>query len=150
MVAFVLFGFSCQLALLAFFAAHLWRPDVEGPLGILVYGLGFVAVALAIASVVAGEPWWTVLAFVLYAVWAAFGTVIDLVRPIPWRQPPRWEIVVPYAALLIGTLFAFWIPLWWIDQRLWVAFGLLYAAHTTLNLLGHRSAPTPHGGASPS
>ena len=45
---------------------------------------------------------------------------------------------MPYALLLIAALLAFWIPLWWVDRRLWVAFGVLYAAHTTLNVLSHR------------
>lgn len=134
------FGFTCQLLLLAFFAAHRWRPAAETGIGRLVYGLGAPAPVLAVSFAVAGQPWYLVLAFVLYAAWAGLGAYIDMIRPIPWRRPPRWPILLPYAGLLIAALLAFWMPLWWVDRRLWVAFGILYAAHTTLNILAHRTA----------
>ncbi len=137
----IVFGFTCQIALVAFFAAHRWRPSAEGALGGLVYGLGAVAFVCAVALAITGQPWNLVLAFGLYAAWAALGAWIDIVRPIPWRQPPRLTILLPYAGLLIGALLAFWIPLWWVDRRLWIAFGVLYAIHTILNLASHRGAP---------
>ena len=146
MPAFVVFGFGVQFLLLAFFASHLWRWGIEGLLGRLVYGMGLVAVVLAIGFVVAGHPWYLAIAFVLYAVWSGFGAWVDIVRPISWRQPPRLSIVMPYATLLIASLLAFWIPLWWVDRALWVAFGVLYAAHTTLNVISHRVPPSTRSG----
>jgi len=146
---FVVFGFTCQFLLLAFFVAHLRRSALEGAFASVVYGLGLAAAVLAVASGAAGEPWWMVLAFALYAIWAAFGAVIDVIRPIPWRQPPRWTILVPYAVLLMAALLAFWVPLWWVDRALWVAFGVLYAAHLTLNIASHRAAGSPRGGPTP-
>jgi len=134
----IVFGFGCQLALLAFFAAHRWWPAREWALGRLVYGLGIPAALLAVVLVIVGPAWPWALALALYAVWAAVGAWLDIIHPIPWRDPPRLAILVPYALLLIAALLAFWIPLWWIDRRLWVAFGILYAAHTTLNVLSHR------------
>jgi hypothetical protein len=108
----IAFGFTCQLLLLAYFAAHRWRRSAEATIGRLVYGLGAVALVLVVWHVVAGQPWYLVLAFGLYAGWAALGAWIDIIRPIPWRQPPRLSILLPYAA------------------------------HTTLNVLAHRS-PIP-------
>ena len=142
MLPFVIFGFTVQVLLLAFFAAHLWHWTAERSLGRLVYGAGAVAVLLAVAYLVSGEPWHLVMAFALYAAWSAFGALIDIVRPISWRQPARWSIVLPYAALLIASLLALWVPLWWVDRGLWVAFGVLYAAHTTLNVISHRGTPS--------
>lgn len=139
MPAFVLFGFASQVLLLGFFAAHLWRPASEAWLGRLAYGMGLVAVVLGVAFVAQSQPWHLVLAFVLYAAWSALGTVVDIVRPTPWREPARLSILIPYAALLMAALLAFWVPLWWVDRGLWIAFGLLYAAHTSLNLLSHRA-----------
>lgn len=137
----IVFGFTCQALLLAFFAAHRWRPAAESTIGRLVYGLGALALALAVSFAIADQPWYLVLAFGLYAAWAGLGAYIDIIRPVPWRQPPRWSILLPYAGLLITALLAFWMPLWWVDRRLWVAFGILYAAHTTLNIASHRGAP---------
>ena len=142
MQAFTVFGFACQLLLLGFFAAHLWQPADEALLGRLVYGMGLVALVLAVAFIAQGQPWYLVLALVLYAAWSALGAFVDIVRPIAWREPPRLSILIPFAVLLTAALLALWVPLWWVDRRLWVAFGLLYAAHTMLNLASHRAART--------
>lgn len=137
MAAFVLFGFTAQLMLLAFFSAYRWRPAYIGRFGRLVYGMGLVAAALAAAFIVMGQPWYLALALMLYAIWAVFGWVVDIARPVPWRRPPRWSILVPYAGLHIASLLALWVPLWYVDRGLWIAFGLLYAAYTILNITSH-------------
>jgi hypothetical protein len=147
--AFVVFGFAVQLLLLAFFAAHLWRPTRAATFGHLVYAMGLLALGLAIAFVIERQPWHLVLAFVLYLAWSAVGATVDVIWPVEWRSPPRWSILVPYGALLIAALVALWIPLWWVDRRLWVGFGLLYAAHTILNVAAHHGTPTPQGGTRP-
>lgn len=146
MPAFIAFGFAVEILLVAFFAAHLWRPAREGWLGGVAYGMGLLALVLAVAFIADGQPWYLALAFVLYAAWAALGSVVDIFRPIPWREPARLSILVPYAVLLTLALLAFWIPLWSVDRALWLAFGALYAVHTTLNLASHRVARTGSGG----
>jgi len=135
--AFVVFALASQVLLIAFFASHLLRSSVEAVVGRLVYALGALALLLAAAFAVAGAPWYHVLAFVLYAAWAAFGASVDLIRPTQWREPQRWGIVVPYVFLLVAALFALWIPLWYIDWNAWLAFGSLYAIHTVMNLASH-------------
>lgn len=149
MPAFVVFGLASQVLLLAFFGAHLWRPSVEMPLGRVVYAMGALAVVLAVAFAIDAQPWHLVLAFVLYALWSALGYFFDIVRPVSWREPARLPILVPYAALLTAALIALWVPLWWVDRVLWVAFGVLFAAHTTLNVLSHRGARAAGGGRGP-
>ena len=148
MPVFIAFGFAVEFLLVAFFAAHRWRPAYEGWLGRLVYGMGILALVLGVAFIADGQPWYLALAFVLYAAWSGFGSMIDIVRPIPWREPARLPILVPYAFLLTAALIAFWIPLWSVDRALWLAFGALYAVHTTLNLASHRVARTGSGGPS--
>lgn len=137
----IVFGFLAQLVLLAFFAAYRWRPALAPPLGLIVYGLGAPAALFAAAGFILGLEWPAIAAFGLYAVWSAFGAWLDVIRPISWRVPPRWSVLVPYALLLTAALLAFWVPLWYVDMRLWVAFGVLYAAHTTLNAAAHRGPP---------
>ena len=53
----IVFGFGCQLALLAFFAAHRWWPAREWALGRLVYGLGILAALLALVLLIVGPAW---------------------------------------------------------------------------------------------
>ena len=140
MPGFVVFGFAAQLLLIGFFAAHLWRPARELVFGRLVYGMGLVALVLAVAFMASGQPWYLTLALALYAVWSAGGALVDHVFPVQWREPPRWSILIPYAALLMAALLALWVPLWWVDRWLWIAFGVLNATHTLLNIASHRAA----------
>ena len=140
MSAFIVFAFASQLALIAFFATHGRRRDLSTIAGRVVYALGVVATVLAIVLAVDGQPWYLVAALGLYAGWAAFGTWVDIVHPIGWRLPPRWSIFIPYVALLTAAQIGMWIPLWYVDLRLWMAFGILYAIHTTLNISSHVGA----------
>lgn len=137
MDVFVVFALATQMLLVAFFAAHLWRPTLEMGLGRFVYATGIVALLLALGMALDGRAWYLVFASVLYAVWTAFGAMVDAVRPISWRRPARWSILVPYTVLFIASLFALWIPLWYVDIAYWLAFGALYGIHTALNLYGH-------------
>ena len=151
MTAFVVFGFAVQVLLIAFFVGLLVRAGWQPLVGRFVYGAGLVAAGLAVVFAVTGEPWHMILATGLYAAWALLGATVDLLRPIEWRNPPRWAVIATYAGLLMAALLVFWIPLWWIDWRLWVAFGVLYAIHTTINLWTHagrgrtRKLPTNPG-----
>jgi hypothetical protein len=137
MPAFVFFALATQALLLAFFAARRWRPGLSAPLGALAYGTGAVGFALAIGLAATGISWTYVVGPVLYAAWSLFGAVVDLIRPIEWRRPVRLSVLLPYVALLIVALFALWIPLWYVDLAYWALFGVLYAAHTTLNIGSH-------------
>jgi hypothetical protein len=150
--AFIVIGFAIQVLLVAFFIGQLRPTSWRATIGNLVYGAGIVTAALAAILASTGAPWHLIVAPALYTAWSALGAAVDLLRPIPWRNPPRWTVLIPYAALLMGSLLAFWIPLWWIDVRLWLAFGVLYAIHTTINLATHRSrgvddsaGPATHG-----
>jgi hypothetical protein len=134
---FVVFALASQLLMLGFFAARRWRPDLAGPLGRAVYGLGLPAVLLAVVFWASGQPANLVLAFAAYAAWSALGAFVDIVHPIAWRRPARWSVLVPYAVLLISAMMLLWVPLWWVSWWLWLLYGVLYAAHTTLNLTSH-------------
>lgn len=140
MPAFVVFAFASQLALIAFFAAYLRRLDLSITAGRVVYALGLAAAFLTVGLAVDGQPWYLVLALGLYAAWSALGTWVDIVRPIGWRLPPRWSIFIPYVALLTAAQIGMWVSLWYVDLRLWIAFGVLYAIHTTLNISSHVGA----------
>jgi hypothetical protein len=89
---------------------------------------------------VSGEPWYSWLACGLFAAWAIFGYVVDILRPISWRAPLRWQILVPYLILYISAQFAFWIPLWFIWPGYWMMYAVLYTVSTVLNISNHSRA----------
>jgi hypothetical protein len=73
----------------------------------------------------------------LFGAWAIFGYVVDILRPINWRSPIRWQIFAPYLALYISAQFAFWIPLWLIWPGYWMIYAVLYTICTVLNISNH-------------
>jgi hypothetical protein len=137
MTAFVIFAFASQVLLVAFFAARRWQPARAPLLGRLVYGLGLVAAVLSLYLLIDRHDWLIAAAPLPYAAWSALGWVLDVRRPVEWRQPVRWSILVPYVGLLVGALVALWVPLWWVGFEAWLAFGLLFAVQTILNIAGH-------------
>ncbi len=137
---FVAFGLLSQVGLLLYFAARRWRPILERRWGWLMYAFGLPAAGIALLGIATSARPEQVLAFGLFAVWAAFGVLIDLRLGIKWRNPVRPGICATYIGLFTAAQFAFWIPLWWIGRELWLAFAVVFAVQTTVNVLGHRAS----------
>lgn len=137
-VVFVAFAFGVQVLLVLNFAARNWRPQLELKYGWVIYALGIVALLLAVVFAVSGQPWCTVLAFLLHAAWAGFGFYVDTYRRIEWRNPLRLPVLIPYVFLFIASQFAFWIPLWYVGLNHWAAYGVFYSVNTALNWFSHR------------
>lgn len=135
---YVSFAFLVQALLIINFAARNWRPAIEQTYGWIIYGLGAPSVVLGAFMLVEDQPWFFVLPPFLYFVWAIFGYVVDLWRPVSWRMPPRWSIFVPYVGLFAASLLVFWGSMWSIGTIYWIAFGVMYVIHTTLNIYSHR------------
>jgi hypothetical protein len=135
---FVVFAFGVQVLLILDFAARNWRPALERKYGWVIYALGIVAVLLAIVFALGRQPAYAVVAPLVYALWAAFGYVVDIYRHIEWRNPPRWSVLAPYVLLFMASQFAFWIPLWYLGLGYWAAYTVLYAVNTALNFASHR------------
>jgi len=135
---FVIFAFVVQVLLVLNFAVRNWRPALERRYGWVIYALGVAAVLLAVVFALAGQPWLPVVAFLLYAVWAAFGFYVDVYRKIEWRNPLRLPVLLPYVLLFIACQLAFWIPLWYVGRGYWIAYGVFYSVNTGLNFYSHR------------
>lgn len=136
-ILFVAFAFISQALLISNFAAYKWKPDVQKKWGWLVYAFGWLALPLGILFLASRQPWYYWLACGLFAAWAIFGYVVDILRPINWRDPVRWQIFVPYLSLYISAQFAFWIPLWFIWPGYWIVYAVLYTISTMLNISNH-------------
>ena len=137
-VFYVVFGFAAQILLIANFALRNWKPELERTYGWIIYALGVPSLILGLLILAAGRPWYFVAAPLLFSIWAAFGYRVDIWRPIPWRTPPRRSIFGPYVALFVGSLLLFWFSMWYLGTAYWIAFGLMYAGHTLLNIYSHR------------
>jgi len=73
----------------------------------------------------------------MFAAWAALGYEIDLRRPVSWRDPPRWSIIMPYVTLMWIGIFGLWMPLRDVNMAYWALCGALLVVHTILNTIGH-------------
>ncbi len=140
---FVAFAFGVQVLLVLNFAARNWRPALERRYGWVIYALGIVALLPAVVFARSGQPWSTVLAFLFYTAWAAFGFYVDTYRQIEWRNPLRLPVMLPYVFLFVAAQMAFWVPLWFVGRGYWIAYGVLYSVSTTLNWYSHRLMRTP-------
>ncbi|MEZ4519501.1 MAG: hypothetical protein R3C44_22610 [Chloroflexota bacterium] len=84
---FVLFAFLIQTVLIIHFALRCWAFETAVKYGPFVYALGIPAAALSMAQFVAGEPWYMWLGGVLFAIFGAFGYIVEYVFDIEWRNP---------------------------------------------------------------
>lgn len=134
---FVLFAFLFQLALIVHFALRRWAFDTAVRYGPLVYALGIPALALSLAQIAGGKPWYLWPAGVLFAFWALFGYVIEYRLHIAWREPIRWTIFAPYVGLYLATVMFYWWPLATLYRPLWFVYAVLFVISTALNVASH-------------
>ena len=134
---FVAFSLGLQVVLVIFFALRTWDFPAALQVGWLVYALGLPAVVLSVVLSRAGKAWSLVAAGLLFGLWAAVGTVVDLVHPIAWRSPIAWPVFVPYVFLYTASQMFYWWPLLRIHRPSWLVFTALYIASTFLNVTSH-------------
>lgn len=135
---FVSTAFSLQIVLLVFFALRKWKFDTAMQLGWIVYALAVPAALVSVVLLIGGKPWHLWLAGFLYAAWAILGTVVDIARPVEWRSPILWPVLVPYVLLYLSSLSFYWWPLGSIRRPLWFVYAVLFVISTVLNLSSHR------------
>lgn len=134
---FVIFAFLLQIVLIVHFALRRWAYDTALRFGPLVYALGIPAAAISMAQFVNGEVWYMWLGGALYAVFGAFGYIVEYIAEIQWRKPIYLPVFLPYVGLYLGALCFYWWPLGTISSALWYAYTVLFLISTTLNLMSH-------------
>ncbi len=134
---FVLFAFLIQIVLIIHFALRRWAFGTAMRYGWIVYALGIPAAALSMAQFVAGEPWYLWLGGLLFAIFGAFGFVVEYILHIEWRDPLYPPVFVPYIALYLGAICFYWWPLGTLDSVLWYLYTGLFLISTLLNALSH-------------
>ena len=58
-------------------------------------------------------------------------SVVDYLRPVEFRSPPRYDILVPYLLLFFGVILLMGLPVFTLSRPLW-----LVTVVTTVFLLG--------------
>ena len=140
---FIAAAFTYQVLLLFNFIGRNLRPEIERKFGWILYALSVPALFIGAIYFLNQQPWYYGSAFLLFALWGGFGYYIDVYRKIPWRNPTRVSVMIPYIGLYVGSLFSFWIPLWYLGMAYWWAFTIFYAVNTVLNIVGHRGFSKP-------
>jgi hypothetical protein len=137
-VAFAAFGLASQVLLVSFFAARRWWPQYAARLGGAAYAFAGLGLPLGAWLLFDGQSGRLFVGPLLMALWALFGTVVDLWHPRQWRSTPVvWNVLVPYVALYFVAQMSVWWPLWNIERAAWAIFLVLFVVNTALNLRGH-------------
>ncbi len=134
---YVFASFFLQVALLIYFAIRKWNFDLAMQWGRLVYLLALPMLVVSLALLVGKNPWYLWLGGFLYAIFASFGYIVDIARPIAWRSPIYPPVFVPYVLLYLVSLMFYWWPLariWW---PLWYVYAVLFVISTFFNVSSH-------------
>lgn len=135
---FVVWAFLFQIILIAHFALR--RPFFESytvKYGWIVYALCIPAVVISVILLLGGKSWSFWLGGFLFLLFAAFGFWVDYVAQIPFRNPLRLTVVVPYVFLYLTTVMFYWWPLGLLSRPLWLAYAILFVIATILNITSH-------------
>ena len=135
---FIVWAFLFQIVLIVHFALR--KPYFESytiKVGWIVYALSIPAVVISIILLRGGKSWSFWLGGFLFLIYAVFGYWIDYVIQIPFRNPLRLSIAIPYVFLYLSTVMFYWWPLGLLSRRLWFAYAILFVIGTVLNITSH-------------
>lgn len=135
---FVIWAFLFQIILIVHFAIR--KPFFESytqKFGWVVYALCIPAVIISVILWSGGKEWTIWLGGFLFLVYAVFGFWVDFVAKIPFRNPFRPWVALPYVILYLATVMFYWWPLWPLSRLLWGIYTVLYVIATVLNIRSH-------------
>lgn len=92
-------------------------------------GYGIIALALpaavALAALLRSEAGWLHWSGpAVFLVFVALMVVVDYVRPVEFRSPARYNVLVPYLVLFFGSILLMGLPMFRLDRRLWLVTAL--------------------------
>jgi hypothetical protein len=100
--------------------------------------LGYAMILLAVPSTVAlvafvraGAGWLDWVGPILFLAFVGLMVVVDYARPVEFRSPTRYEVLVPYLVLFFGAILFMGLPMYRLNRQLW-----LVTVVTTVLLLG--------------
>jgi hypothetical protein len=137
-VLFVATAFLFQIVLIIHFALRRWNFDLIVRYGWIVYALSVPAAAVSTILLLGGKPWSLWASGFIYLIWAIFGSVVEYVKGVQWRNPIRWPVFGPYVFLYLATIMFYWWPLGLVGRPLWYVYAVLFIVSTILNVTSHR------------
>jgi len=135
---FVVWAFLFQILLIVHFAIR--KPLMESyteKYGWIIYALCIPAVVISIILMRGGKSWTFWLGGFLFLVYAIFGYWVDYVAQIPFRNPVRLSIAIPYVFTYLATVMFYWWPLGLLSRPLWFVYAILFVIATILNITSH-------------
>lgn len=100
--------------------------------------LGYLIILLAIPSILAligfahaGADRLHWVGPVVFLTFIVLMAVVDYARPVEFRNPMRYDILVPYLVLFFGAILLMGLPMFRLNRQLW-----LVTVVTTVLLLG--------------
>jgi hypothetical protein len=135
---FVIWAFSLQVLLIAHFAVRKrFFESYTLKYGWGVYALALPAVVVSLMLLLNGKSWSFWLGGFLFLLFAAFGYWVDYVAKIPFRNPFRPSVALPYVFLYLGSIMFYWWPVGMLSRPLWVVYSVLFVIGTILNITSH-------------
>jgi len=105
--------------------------DVNHALGYLMIALAMPAIAALAAFVRTDAGWFHWIGPAVFVAFIILMVVVDYARPVEFRSPMRYDIVVPYLTLFFGSILLMGLPMYTMSRSLW-----LVTVVTTVLLLG--------------
>ena len=100
--------------------------------------LGYIMIALAVPATLAlvafgraRAGWLHWVGPAVYIAFVALMVVVDYIRPVEFRSPVRFGILVPYLLFFFGAVLLMGLPMFRLNRNLW-----LVTVATTVLLMG--------------
>jgi hypothetical protein len=138
-ILFVFWAFLFQVLLIVHFALRKYRFSSAMRIGPIVYALGFPAAVISLLLLLDSKSWWLWLSGFLCLAWGIFGYTIEYLKKIQWRNPPRWQVFIPYLLLYLSTLMFYWWPVGILYRPFWFVYAFLFVTSTVLNVTSHNN-----------
>ncbi|MFZ0325631.1 MAG: hypothetical protein WAN48_16045 [Actinomycetes bacterium] len=91
---------------------------VNHALGLVIAGLAVPATAALVGYAYAGSPWW--IGPAAFDAFVVLMLIVDYLRPVEFRRPPRPAILVPYLVLFFGSILLMGRSMFDLSRGLWL------------------------------
>lgn len=93
---------------------------INHALGYVMMGLAVPAAATLVALIKARTDWRQWIGLVVYIVFIILMICVEYIWPVEFRNPARYEILIPYLLLFFGAILLMGLPMFRMDWRLWL------------------------------